>query len=414
MTDKDIIATPIGFIEACLGLKLYPWQDKALASLENTSGRQKISVVTPNGSGKSERIVAGAALWWMAVHPRGKVVITTKDGRQLSEQIYPALTKHRDKFEGWSWVTSPHIKVTTPTGGSINAFTTDDPGRAEGWHKEDDDYGPLLIIVDEAKSVPEPIFDAFERCTYNAIMYVSSPGPMLGRFYDAFTKNRDQFLTVQAGLKDCPHIPKEKVDDIIKTYGEEHPFTRSSVYGEFMDVDDANKYIIPLSSLQRCLQNPPQFRGGTKFAFCDFAAGGDENVIAYRNGNKVTIEAAWRDANKLASVGRFIQHFRKLELKPEEVYGDAAAKDMCDMLAEAGWNIKRINFGQPASQSEIFLSWGAEAWLNFGTMVTMTMFREIHQRSPHQPQLGNLGVERLDVFERKSLHIDAGTPAVVP
>ena len=244
-------ATPIGFAELVLGLPLYPWQDRALAPLEVLTDRplpsgpaqvlrKKITVSTPNGAGKSERIVAAAALYWVTVHKRGRVVITTKDGRQLAEQIYPALTRHRAKFPGWQWVTSPHIRITTPTGGTINAFTTDDPGRAEGWHMNFDpataNYdGPLLIIVDEAKSVPEAIFDALDRCGANVFMYTSSPGVRAGRFYESHTRLKEDFIVVQAGLKDCPHIPRAKIEDIIRTHGEDAPFTRSSVYGEFMD-----------------------------------------------------------------------------------------------------------------------------------------------------------------------------------
>src|SRR5207248_8244509 len=126
--------------------------------------------------------------------------------------------------------------------------------------------------------------------------------------------------------------PKEKVEDIISSYGENHPFTRSAVYGEFMEQDEANRYIIPLSSFERCINNPPPYRPGQRVAFCDFAAGGDENVIALREGNRITLEAHWREKDKLAAVGRFIQHFRRLELKEQEIWGDASAKDMLDLL----------------------------------------------------------------------------------
>ena len=95
--------------------------------------------------------------------------------------------------------------------------------------------GPLLIIVDEAKTVPDAIFDALDRCGYNAIMYVSSPGVRAGRFYESHTTLAPSFVTVQAGLADCPHIPQSKIDDIIATHGENAPYTRSTFYGEFMD-----------------------------------------------------------------------------------------------------------------------------------------------------------------------------------
>jgi hypothetical protein len=195
----------------------------------------------------------------------------------------------------------------------------------------------------------------------------------VGRFWKNATQHRGSgkegtFKVVQVGLKDCPHKAAEVVADVIKTYGENHPFTRSTVYGEFMEQDEASKYIITVSALERAIRNPPPQRSGRRVAFCDFAAGGDENVIAVREGNRVSLEAHWREKDKLAAVGRFIQHFIRLGLKKEDIFGDASARDMLDLLSEAGWDINRQNFGAPA-KGEQYVSWGAYAWLNFGQAI---------------------------------------------
>ena len=57
-------------------------------------------------------------------------------------------------------------------------------------------------------------------------------------------------------------------------------------------------------------------------AFCDFAAGGDENVLAVRRGNRVEIVATWREQDTMKAVGRFIQLFREQDLRPEQISGD--------------------------------------------------------------------------------------------
>src|SRR5205814_6053284 len=72
--------------------------------------------------------------------------------------------------------------------------------------------------------------------------------------------------------------------------------------------------------------------------------------------------ACWREANKDAAAGRFIREFIKLELKPEQVAGDAADKEMCDLLQKSGWNIGRQNFGAPSVAKMVYQSWGAQAW----------------------------------------------------
>ena len=166
-----------------------------------------------------------------------------------------------------------------------------------------------------------------------------------------------------AGLKDCPHIAPEKIQRIIDMYGERHPFTRISIYGEFMDQDEIDRYVLNEIDLRRCLENPPVHRPGFRFAFCDFGAGHDENVIAYRDGNKIELAATWREPNKEAGAGRFIREFRKLQLKPEQICGDAADREMLLLLEEGGWPIGRQNFGAPSVLKENYLSWGAQVWI---------------------------------------------------
>ena len=231
---------------------------------------------------------------------------------------------------------------------------------------------PLLWIIDEGKSVANPIWDGIDRCTYTWLLVVSSPGMMgEGKFWEAMTNAGMGYNTIKAGLIDCPHIDRKKIEDTIKSYGENHPHTRSTIYGEFMEQDEANRYIVPLSSIERSINNPPPYRPGYKVLFCDFAAGGDENVIAMREGNRITLEAHWREKDKLAAVGRFIQHFRRLGFKSTDadreyqhpkIWGDASAADMLKMLRDAGWNVGGKNFGEHGEHFAPYLSWGSKAW----------------------------------------------------
>lgn len=242
MTESDFVGTGIiEFAEDVLGMKLYPWQDAILTGFEQSIGkRYKASLCSPNGAGKDSVVIAALALWWVTVHRRGTVKITSKDGSQIDEQTLPAINRHGGKFEGWRWMDR---KVVTPTGGRILLFATDDPRRVEGAHRETladgsvDMEGPLLLIANEAKSVPDEILDALDRCTFDALLYASSPGPMTGRFYEAHYRPELGFRCVRVGLKDCPHKTPEQINDIITKYGQDSPFTRSTLHGEFMEAE---------------------------------------------------------------------------------------------------------------------------------------------------------------------------------
>lgn len=320
-------------------------------------------MATPNGAGKSSVIIAGIALWWVSVHPQGRVVITSAVTRQIEHQVWPSIEAHKSKFADWTWKDK---YLETPTGGWIFAFTAKDGGKAEGWHKVDDTTGPLLVIVDEAKTVEEPIFRAIDRCTFNALLYVSSPGGKDGRFFEAHTKFSGSFRARRVGLKDCPHIPKERADDIIAQYGADHPFTKSTLEGEFMSPEDLEKFIFNVNAWDRCIRNPPTvLRQEHKIAFCDFGKGKAENVIAVRHGNELVAMQCWREADEMAAVGQFIVHFRRLGLSPDHIWGDSGGdvgSKIIALLRDAGWHIKGQNFGSPAWKPEIYVSWGSEAW----------------------------------------------------
>jgi hypothetical protein len=353
------LAAPVNFGTQILGVKFYPWQKEILNWFADANGRTKGSVAAPNGSGKSERVIAALALWWACIAPRSTVVITSKDSRQLDQQIWPALEQHKNKFDKFIW---NKRFIETPTGGRIIGFTTDDPGRAEGWHKQPE--GPLLLIADEAKSIPENIFEAFDRCTYNGLLYISSTGLTQGRFYESHTSKSDQFKTKRVSLEDCPHIPEERINDILATYGTDHPFTRSTLFSEFMSRDAESAFFFTLSAVDKAVNNPPEWIRGDRVAFCDFAGGGDENVLAVREGNKCRIVRAWREANEMVAVGEFIREFRSLGFIPEEIYGDngGAGKPMIARFHELGWPINRYNAGEEAIQSEDFANRSAEVW----------------------------------------------------
>jgi hypothetical protein len=266
---------------------------------------------------------------------------------------------------------------------------------------------PLLLIIDEAKSVPNAIFEAVDRCGYAVLLAISSPGLRSGTFYDCFSANRAQHIVFEISLEQCPHIPKEKRDDMIATYGEQHPLVRSSIYGEFMDLVEGEQFIVPFNTLLSQLQNPPHARISRHeyAAFCDFAQGRDENVLAVRSGNKLLQLVAWHDTNAISIVGRFILEFKRHGLRAEQIWGDAGGLGlpMCDMLRDAGWPINRFSFGAKAADEDHFISRGAEIWhglagrLARGELVLFndpTLISQLTSRKTVLDARGRLGIEK--------------------
>lgn len=361
-----LAGTPVGFTNIVLGIGTYQWQSDVLSWFEDTLELCKASLCTPNGAGKSSVIVASLALWWISVHPQGKVVITTKDSKQLDNQIWPSIERHKDKFPHYDFI---ERMVRNGTGGFIVGFTTDDPGRAEGWHKINDITGPLLIIEDEAKSIPDAIDRALDRCTYNAKLLTSSPGLTEGFFYRSHREDQAEpplgYHHMQVGLADCPHIPQSRKDNIIAEYGEAHWFTRSTLYGEFTDADSDTLFVIPKHIPKALIASPPRYVPGGQRAFLDFAAGRAENVLAHKRGNKIELYC-WKDVDPMRAVYHFIKLFVQLGLRTSEIMGDAGGMGI-PILArfkELGWSIAGKNNESEPLDTVKYPTVGAEDWHN--------------------------------------------------
>ncbi|MCH9835567.1 hypothetical protein K0U83_07875 [bacterium] len=398
--------TPTEFCVKKLGIVPYLWQIEAM---ESVALGQPSSVVAANGSGKTDRLVAPLILWFLDQNPKGKVVFTSGSFRQLSNQLWPAIRKHRDKFPSWTFLSD---ELRTPEGGFALGFSTDDAGRAEGWHGEPD--APLFLIVDEAKTVPDKIFEAFDRCTRKLQLWVSSPGAPRGQFFESHHKDRSLYWTRRVPSTECPHIPDERRDlDRVK-YGVDHPLFRSKHLAEFT-ADDELMVLSP-GDLKRALENQPEADAtGEIVAFCDFAAGRDENCLAVRRGNRARIVKSWTERDTVQGARQFVKLFESEGLKPGQIWGDADGLGtvMIDQLSEMGWHINRFYGGQAAKEKDEYANLIGEVWqsaallikrgeVNLGDLDPVT-FEQITTRKSEWALNGKLRIEDKEKMRKNGL-----------
>jgi hypothetical protein len=357
------LSKPSAFASNVLGINLYDWQRKVLRDLEPRDCR--VALRAANGSGKTSTVISAILIWHALVYPRSIAVTTAGVFRQVESQLWPSLRNHIAKLGGAWEVTSGEIRYLHPNGNTsrIIGYSATDPGRAEGWHAEDHEYHPLLMVVDEAKTVADPLFEAISRCQPTRLLIASSPGGTSGAFYRAFTKEANMWQKHAVTAFDCPHITQTQIDEVVQRYGEKHPLTRSMIYGEFVDIG-LESLVISLTQLQNCYNTPPRFKPSVRIAGVDFAAGGDQNVICISDGNKILPMIAWREKDTMAAVGRFIVEFKKAGLEANNIYADSGGMGMvmCDALAESGWVVNRVNFGATAYDNNAYTNRSAEMW----------------------------------------------------
>jgi hypothetical protein len=357
------VATLDAFAVSALGMQLYPKQRDVLRALYDPG--VAVSFRSCNEGGKTKRVICVAILWHLFMYPNGHVISTSGCYRQIKDQLLPALRSCQSLFPNWKFLRTPRIE--TPDAKCFwEGFSTNEAGKFEGHHAGGSDE-PLLIIVDEAKTVKDDIFEAIERCKPTRLLIASSPGYAEGEFYRSHTTRAKFYTTFVQRAAECPHWKPEEIEKLREKWGENHPLYKSMVMAEFMEsVADA---VVELKALEDLLANPPIARKGgvndTK-AFCDFAwsGNGDENVLALRDGNVVTLEETFRADNLHAVAGRFVAAFNRLGLKPWQIDGDegGGGKLICDELQSMGWRINRVNNGAAPKYCEHYANLAAEMW----------------------------------------------------
>ncbi len=402
--------SPTEFAALRLGMTPYEWQAECLEAFGlQAEGGPPVAIVAANGSGKTANIVAPAVLWFLHRYPRGQVVVTSGSFRQVEKQLFPALAAHRWLFPGWTFL---QTEIKTGKDGFCIGFSTDDPGRAEGWHpKISDEVDPVCIIVDEGKTVPDGVFEAFDRCTRKFQLWVSSPGAPRGQFYEAHHSRSASFFTRKVRSDECEHIDPQKRARDLQAYGEDHPLYRSMHLAEF--TDDDQRLVIDPGRLARAIEGQPdRDQTGEVVAFCDFAAGRDENVLAIRRGNHAEVVRAWREADTVQACRTFAHLFDEHRLAPGAIWGDADGLGtvMVDQLHEMGWPINRFHGGKPSTLPDEYANLIGEVWhvgvreiergrVTVGQLDQVT-FQQISSRKSEWASNGKLRVEQKEKMAR--------------
>jgi phage terminase large subunit len=363
---EAMLLHPVAFGQTILHNRYYPWQEQVLDSMYLN---RRTALKAANGSGKTDKVIATAVLWWLSTFEKSMVVVTSASWDQVLHQIWPSILRHQDKLgKGWI-ITKDEIKC--PNGSMCIARSTNEPGKFEGHHGNQD--RPLLIIADESKTIPDEIFGAVNRCTYQRLLLTSSPGVEEGYFYRAFTGSSSLFQCFTATAYDCPHISKASIDETIREYGIEDPYVRSKVFAEFMKDSGSGDWYKPvkLTDYERCLLDPPHKKMGERHAYCDFAAGGDENVISIMEGNEILPLICWRDKDTTRAAADFVEKLRENGLSQEYVYGDedGVGHAIIDTMERLGFKIQRVRNGSKPRNHDRYSNAGTEAWFEAGRMI---------------------------------------------
>lgn len=431
--------------------ELHPWQNELLIFLSQHNKWTKkdyleFFLVANNGSGKDAFIIALLTVFLSLTIIRHKTIISTSSGNQLSKQTRPYIEAlansanhifvslgYCDSEEKVFLIKQNHIICAT-TGAEIIMFVTDEPGKAEGSHPWPDcPTQELCIILNEAKSIPDDIFEAFRKCTYNRWIEISSAGLAARHFYSEFTKALDwkDYLQLpkeqrancrkirrRITAKDCPHISEQKIQQAIDEKGRDSYHVKTTFFSEFASYSVS--IVIERSIVDACIErNVPHNRelGIGMRAGLDIGAGRAKTVITILDNNKFIkmMSLIEKDTNKTASW--IYDNLTKHGVPANNCFGDdnGIGQGVLDDLRRLGYSCRRIRNQFAAIDKSTYGNLGAELYYRAEELIRKYVlnFGELVNDEDFLTQLTSRSFERRGAFDRIYLQskdeiLDAG------
>ncbi|CAK0752900.1 hypothetical protein CCP2SC5_1930004 [Azospirillaceae bacterium] len=291
------------------------------------------------------------------------------------------------------------------TGSECILYATDEPGKAEGYHPIVPG-GKLFIILNEIKSISKGIVEANMRCSgYTHWLAISSPG-LTDTYFYRFCQSAEQawpaplvpgkYYKRHISAYECPWRKKAEIDFMIEQLGMNHPVVQSSIFAQFVAVDDI--YIVPEISIHY----PPPKPGllGNKLrAGLDLSLGGDESVLSVWRGNYRLTQETWRIRYEPVLHLALVAAFKKHGLAGPEIFVDAggAGEIVVNRLWEAGYHVNPVK--------NEFKSENPAIWGNIGTQNWWMLRRMIQEQLLILPLEDTLLIEQLT---RRQYHVRKG------
>ncbi|GAH66629.1 unnamed protein product, partial [marine sediment metagenome] len=254
------------FAREVLGLELTASQEAVLQSLGTHT---KTAVKSCHGAGKTF-LAAVAVLWFEFTRDPAEVVTTAPTGHQVRDLLWKEINK------GWRLLPRElsacgeclmtRIKMLDADGqekpGHVAyGFSTDDTDYFQGIHGEH-----LLVIVDEAAGVAEPIFEAIDTLgiggEYRELL-IGNPTSTKGTFREAFRDAALGYNPLTIAAEDTPNWTGEDVSDAVRQqllqpakveewrrkHGESSAWFQARVHAKFPTLD-ARDVIVPLQWME--------------------------------------------------------------------------------------------------------------------------------------------------------------------
>lgn len=236
----------------------------------------------------------------------------------------------------------------------------------------------LMLIMDEAKTPPLELHEAFERCHATRWINLSSPGAAFGPFYDCFNKNKSRWATFKVSAMDCPHLwddpaKRAELEEQIRHLRPE--LVQSMIYGEFMPESDG--MVFDMQRVDEAMRGglAKWGRGRFRKAALDISGGGDEQVLVIADGNTAWVEWSGFEKDDHKQVEIVINRLKRWGIPPEDCIADdgGLGKTVLNEFDRRGFPLARFLFNEPPklADKKIYLNARAEIYFGLADKIKM-------------------------------------------
>ena len=354
---------PEWFIEKVLCHSLW---DKTREIVLSVQKHHETAVRSCHGSGKTFT-AADIVHWWLCSYDDAIVVTTAPTDRQVKEilwrdirngalgkGLYPkdaVLEKQINLGEKWFAI----------------GFATDRQDMMQGFHSPH-----LLVIVDEASGVTQPIFEAIDGLNPERVLLLGNPLLNTGRFADDFKSPHINKIHISA--HDTPNIKEHRTiipglitDDEVnlfrERYGEDSDVYRVRILGEFPKGDSDS--LIAVDDIVRAMERVTTLLGFEKKMGVDVARYGDDRTaILIRQAQAAIRKEVFSGQDLMTVTGHVIRIAKEENVRPNNIYVDVigVGAGVVDRLREQGWNINAVNVADKAKDTEQYANLRCELY----------------------------------------------------
>jgi phage terminase large subunit len=285
---------PVGWINEFIsfrGLEHKGLTDQQKEIAESLVKYKFLCIAAGGGIGKSA-LVAMLIIWFLATHPGARVPTTAPNSAQLHDTLFAEISKWLDrcKIKSMFNLTKGRLNVIGQRDWYCVARTVRRDignlnGTLAGFHS-----GHILIAVDEAADVPDPVFTALDGALTGKnsyIILISNPISYGGYFFDTVEDPEGTgFKVHQYSSIDSPLVTPDYARRIAARYGEDSAMYKTKVLGQ--TVTAANFAVVAPKDYENIIMSQREIKSGNNVVGIDVGgSGAGLTVLCHRSGYSI-------------------------------------------------------------------------------------------------------------------------------